>query len=117
MQDVLDLLLAHGANLEARDYIGQTPLLSTWVVGHSIQRSNVLALQALMSAGADVCAVSDISPDSSIHHCFRYHREIDFIQLLLDSGADVNSRGSHGSTPLHLALSSNSGAKYQLSPV
>jgi ankyrin repeat protein len=88
--EVAQLLIAHGADVNARDNNGQTPLYWT-----SWKRSPEVA-QLLIAHGADVNA-KDYQGRTLLHEM----RSPEVAQLLIDKGADVNARDKDGKTPLH----------------
>lgn len=129
VEDVKRLLEA-GADVDARDDSGETPLIRASAQGHLevakllIRRGadvnardgrerdkTVLMTAALMEqpefakllidSGADVHA-RDKGKHTAIWNAV-YNREIRTIELLLDKGADVNARDKGGGTPLHWA--------------
>jgi ankyrin repeat protein len=96
-RDVVQWLLDRGADVDAPDALGFTPLHgATW---HAL----VETARVLLEHGADINTRTE-GGDVPLHVAvYRYgpYNRLDNIQLLLDSGADVNARGNAGSTPLH----------------
>ena len=95
--EIVELLIAKGANLEAKDRPnGGTPLFDAAQYG----RKEVTEL--LIAKGADV------NPKRSrmgtpLHGAVRYeHKKI--VELLITNGADVNAKYVDGTTPLDLAI-------------
>jgi cytohesin len=84
---VLDLLLRSGANVNAKDDQGQTPL-------HKTRTSELLSL--LLSAGADVN-----TRDHQGRTCLFSFRSEEEVELLLKAGADATAIDDNGRTPLH----------------
>lgn len=86
-----ELLLAHGADANARDKFGHTPLF--------FARSAYMT-QVLVSHGADVNARRD-DGTTALHKAARNGcRQV--ARTLIRAGADVNA-AQDGSTPLHVA--------------
>lgn len=93
------LLLTIGANLEARNEQGDTPLLA------AVKMKNLDTVKLLLQAGAN--------PNVSTHHgqsalhvaAFRSNEFI--VRVLLDHGAKANSRDELGHTPLDCAVHTN----------
>ena len=90
-----ELLLAHGADVNARDKDGETYL------HHAAKAGTGKEAELLLAHGADVNA-KDSSGRTPLHYAARYGNK-QFAELLLAHGADVNAKDMSGSTPLHWA--------------
>ena len=87
--------LDSGADLEARDLLGWTPL-------HMASRArNPEAAEALLVAGADVMARGELG-GTPLHHAASTGSSA-VAETLLRAGADVMARDTDGQTPLHVA--------------
>ena len=96
-QRALSNLIAVGANVNARDSNGQTPL-------HLARTGD--SARMLVDAGADVDARTDSSRRTPLHsRAADWAIRIDVARALIDAGADVNALDSEDKTPLDLALS------------
>lgn len=93
--DVVRVLVARGARLEARDRKGLTALL---VAARWGSRRGVAAL---LDAGASIGAADDIGWNALMWSCFKGQTEM--AALLLDRGAALDGRDPDGRTPLMLA--------------
>jgi hypothetical protein len=115
--DVARLLLEHGADVNARDDLGDTPL-------HEAAHGHVDVVRLLLEHGADVNA-RDKNGQTPLHEAAswgvvrllpdhgadvntrdkngRIRGLADVVRLLLERGADVNARDEDGRTPLHWA--------------
>jgi ankyrin repeat protein len=96
--DIIQLLLDHGANLNACDKSGNTALHFAASEGH------LEAARMLLERGADVNSQNDeglapLQRASQGQH--EGHRDI--IRLLLDHGADLGARDNSGNSALHFA--------------
>lgn len=99
--DAASHLLAHGADIEARDKWGGTPLFRA-VREEILVYDRIPVMETLISAGADVNARDDLGT-SPLHYAAGFD-ERSVIGLLLANGADVNACDKAGNTPLHDAV-------------
>ena len=95
--EVAELLLEHGANVDARDTTGETILLK---VLSQRQRNPVNKVKLLLKQGADV-NVRDGALTSPLHLA-EYGGELEVAEILIQHKADVNSPDNKGMTPLHI---------------
>jgi len=96
--DVVEIrrLIEDGADVNAKDFYGETPLFKAAEAGHRE------IVELLLANGADVNAASGMGGAALYITIVRGHRDI--AQLLIENGADVNARtGKGGFTPLHEA--------------
>jgi ankyrin repeat protein len=89
--DIAALLIAHGANVNAEDMFGTTPLLAASVGGH------LATMRLLIEHGANVRAVDRNSGQNAL---MRGVHDVEIARLLLDHGVDVNARDRQGRTAL-----------------
>jgi len=112
--EVVDLLIANGADANSLGAAGQTPLAS------AAFRNRPAAVRALVRHGADVnarsllfdatvlmSACTGLVIDYGDPALNRYEDRIAIIEFLVSKGADVNAQDEGGETALHCA------AKYQ----
>jgi ankyrin repeat protein len=86
--------------VHSRSGDGWTPLHLAGFFGHT------KIAERLIDAGADLEAVSEnATHNMPLHAAIAGSCDRPFVALLLERGADVNARGGHGITPLHLAAS------------
>lgn len=112
---IIKALLDHGADVNARDENGTTPLMSAIFIGH------VRTIKLLLERGADprpidkdrpvvvgergTTGVATIYGSTAMHYAAQSDNSICIFQLLLDHGADINARDGYGQTPLSLMAS------------
>jgi len=94
-REVVELLLAKGADLNARTNDGKTSLMSA--SGHRD------VAEALLEKGADINAKDNNGETALYIASYCDHKDV--VELLLAKGADVNAKKSDGSTALHIASS------------
>ncbi len=85
--------LDHGANANARDEQGNTPLILAAVY------ADVSSMKLLIERGAEVNAANNAGVTALIRASFDFEKT----KLLVEHGADVNRRSGMGNTPLMLA--------------
>ena len=95
-EDAIALLARHGAELNARQFQGATPLFLATFCG------NEGAVRALLAAGADPC-IGDIHSIGPLHVACRTGAT-STIKALLDAGASPSARDESGRTALKYAL-------------
>jgi ankyrin repeat protein len=102
----LNLLLAKGANVNAKDDKGKTVLM--WAIDPQLSGS-IEKVQALLEKGADVAAKDNDGKTPLMWALSGHNTSGTFnpatIHLLLEKGADVNARDNRGQTVLMLAVS------------
>ena len=100
VQRVCELIeLGWLGSVEARDRIGQTPLILASLRG----RAGII--KALLAAGADVNVANNQGSTALIWAC--YYGQLEAAHALVASGADVNAVEQYGRTPLNLARGRN----------
>ena len=101
-------LVDAGADVNARDEYGNTPLLhAVFLLSDGRQEPDeviVEIMKILIKGGADVNArnESGITP----LHGFATRRLPEAVRVLIEAGADVNARDESGGTPLHASHNS-----------
>ncbi|KAL4813010.1 ankyrin repeat-containing domain protein [Aspergillus spinulosporus] len=99
LRDVLDILCAAGADLEARDHKGRTPLAR--VMSPQPRYNYAEVLSAFMARGANL-NTQDHSGNSVLHYTVRpYYFNFENFQTLLSLGADPELANYNGDTVLH----------------
>jgi ankyrin repeat protein len=90
----LRILIAHGANVNARGNLGETPLgLGSWSVD---------CIHVLLERGAKVNVANSRGETPLMEAAWQGTDET--VKLLLDAGADPNAHNSDGWTPLMCAV-------------
>jgi ankyrin repeat protein len=124
-QDEIMYLVDNRADINQPNFLGFTPLCM--LASYPIDRNGETKyfLQYFISKGADVNKVNFISQKSPLHYAMQnldndldintstlqqrddaYFKKIDFIKILIKSGADVNAKDIDGLSPLSLFLAS-----------
>ena len=96
--DLVNMLLKHGASIEARNNVGATPLLVA--IGHD----NEPAAVALLEGGASLATV-DSDGNTALHYAASLeNNQAELVNMLLKHGASIEARNNVGVTPLHAAI-------------
>ena len=96
--DIARLLLSHGANVNAMDSIGKTPIL---LIIPSVAQQALYPL--LLQHKANVNQ-KDMYGDTVLHVATMANAPVNTLSLLVSNGAVVNERNKEGVTPLALAI-------------
>ncbi len=91
------LAINFGADVEAKDNGGQTPL--HWAA----RRNHIEIAKLLIELGADVNA-KKFDGWTPLHWA-SWNSHIEIVKFLIEKGADVEAKDNRGITPLHLAYS------------
>jgi ankyrin repeat protein len=96
-EEVMRILLAHGADVNAAEEFGHTPLLLATMDG------SLKMVKLLFEHGADLNKAPERGK-SPLHWVVRDSGKMAKIRFLLEHGADPNQLDSLGSSPLHFAV-------------
>ena len=98
-------LLDHGADVNARNADGQTPLHRVSLCPN--KKTNSLLVQLMLERGADVNA-RDKDQETPLHST-SYMSNLATTRVLLDHGANIHAKNVQGQTPLHKVSQSDYG--------
>eukprot|EP00903_Cladosiphon_okamuranus_P018105 g16662.t1 len=101
-------LLSLGADKNARDDEGNTPLMTAVEAGGGVAeaRGQLAVVKTLLAAGADF-SMHNTNEGCTALHFAAYFGHGDIVAILLSSGADKHALDSDGTTPLMWAAGSN----------
>lgn len=99
--EVAKLLIAHGADVHAKNRLGASPLHYAADTNHWNPAAQAETITCLISAGADPNAPNRLGV-TPLHRAVRT-RSSAAVKALLDGGADPRKKNGKGSTPLQLA--------------
>ncbi|HEV8717725.1 MAG TPA: ankyrin repeat domain-containing protein, partial [Candidatus Binatia bacterium] len=95
-RDVVEVLLSHGAEKEAKDSHGRTPLHFTSFWDHTVE-----AAERLLVHGSEADAREETGATPLHLAVIKSHKPV--VKLLLDYGADVNAKDKGNDTALRFA--------------
>lgn len=95
------ILLENGADVNAKDYVGTTPLHNA----ATFNDQNLEIVKILLEYGAEL----DVIDQYGSTPLFRAasSNNFDTVEILLENGADANGKGTNGNPPLSVAVSNN----------
>lgn len=93
---VVRYLLSKGANIEAQNMPGYTPLII------AIEKKHVDIVEFLLEQGADPNHLTKTQETPLIRAC--YARNVEIVEMLLAKNVDVNIRPIRGKTALGIAI-------------
>ncbi|OAM05710.1 MAG: hypothetical protein TV41_06320 [Wolbachia endosymbiont of Dactylopius coccus] len=93
--DKITDLLNSGANIEAKEKDGKTPLYLAAREGH------LYAVKSLLNKGANIEAIEN--DKWTPLHTAAYHGKLDVVKLLVERNANIEAKTDNGKTPLELA--------------
>jgi ankyrin repeat protein len=102
---IIDLLLEHGADVEAATELAQDHAIFLELAGTPLQRAALRGDASLMfrllAAGATLRAVGGALP---LHLAVQFGRDPETIRLLLKAGASATERDGEGTSPIGCAV-------------
>lgn len=94
--DIVNVLIENGADIESRDYLGNTSL------GIAAKNGQIHIVKKLITDGANVHPSANNAP---IYLSFRYKYNPDVIKELIKAGASVTAHCYYESAPISMAVS------------
>jgi ankyrin repeat protein len=100
---VIEVLLAHKADINAIDNAGYTPLYGA--ISYGVGKGGIGVVEVLVKNGAKINVKNDRDGETPFHKAIS-RGNIDVVQLLISHGADVNAVSKYGVTSLYFARNS-----------
>lgn len=95
------ILLEKGADVNAKDYVGFTPLHNAI----TFNEHNLEVVKILLEYGAELEAIDQYG--STPLYRAALSNNFDIVKTLLENGADANGQGPNGNHPLNVAVNNN----------
>jgi ankyrin repeat protein len=108
--EIAQLLLNHGAQVDAKNYQGETPLHLVSRGEYDSLDDGVCVAELLLERGTDANAYD--SDDWSPLHSASNNGKPEIVQVLLAHGAKVDAENDLGETPLHLVRQGKYGSQF-----
>ena len=96
--EIIEELLAEGANINAQDNIGKSPIMVI------MPKEKMEAIYKLMVNYRADLNLKDSYGDTLIHTATMMHAPESILELLVENGADVNAKNKEGVTPFEIAI-------------
>lgn len=102
--ELANLLIRNGADLNVKNKKGEAPLnIAVGFDAYRYRLYNPQIAKLLINNGADVNVKNPVGNLSILHFAVE-NNDKDFVNYLLDKGANINAKNSDNSTPLFLRL-------------
>ena len=111
--ELIAALIARGARVDALDEVGETPLMDAII--YNKHNKNFEMATALINGGADLKAGTAYQYGyTPLHVAAHSGSDSAMLSMLIDRGADVDTRDNAGETPLMKAVAYNRNSEYVL---
>ena len=94
--EIVEYLIENGANIEAKDDYGNTPLHTAANYGSTLE-----IVEYLIENGADIEANNN-DGNTPLHHAAE-NGNLEIVEYLIENGTNIEAKGDYSYTPLHLA--------------
>lgn len=101
---LVKIFLDYGADINARDYVGATPLVCASVhspAAYTVEEKKEI-IELLLAKGAEINS-KDNQGETPLHLSINYGFSKSSLDLMLSAGADIHAKDNNGYSPLHYA--------------